>query len=87
MASAPCFIVQDHRQLAGNLPSMLMPAAAQIILVWSVYYSQDPVSQTMQIGGLARVGQEQYESRTVILSLGGCPSGSPIICLLALSRF
>jgi hypothetical protein len=30
---------------------MLMPAAAQIILVWSVYYGQDPVSQTMQIGG------------------------------------
>ena len=34
-----------------------------------------------QIGGLARVGQEQDESRTVILSLGGCPSGSPNICV------
>ena len=32
-----------------------MPAAAQIILVWSVYYGQDPVSQTMQIGGSACV--------------------------------
>ena len=36
-----------------------MPAAARIILVWSVYYSQDPVSQTMQIGGYTRVSQEQ----------------------------
>jgi len=34
---------------------MLVPAAAQIIRVWSLCYGQGPISQADQIGGTARV--------------------------------
>jgi len=36
--------VQEHRLLTGNsLPGMLVPAAAQIIPVWSITAAQVPV--------------------------------------------
>ena len=65
-----------------------MPAAAQIILVWSVYYGQDPVSQTVQIGGTARGYQALFASLAVAVPgahgpAGGRPGALPVRLIVA----